>query len=366
MRTTPVPFDKYTSFGNNFLIIDETANPLPGDSERASLARWLLDGAFGLGGTDNVLYLTRLDRNTAAGSVVATENPATGAADFEFRIFEHDGAETLSCGNGLLCTAAFLNARYGHRNAVVLTEVPTGDPRPVRLGTGEREGTTWINVGEPRPAPAELFNRTEPPPSSRIDHVTGIEVPLPAEAAWAGSLPPVLPLSGYLTFTGEPHLALISGHGLPEELEKVLFIEPGGQGPELIGRPPAPEVRATLALVDHLGRHVNDTYRHLFPQGVHLNFARRLPAGAVEYRTYERAIDRETLACGSGVIAMAFVLRALGLTSGESTRFRPHRCRWFVPDAELVVTSGADGWSLTGMPLLVAHGEARVPASVLR
>jgi diaminopimelate epimerase len=354
VRTTPVPFTKYTSFGNNFLIVDETVTPLPGEGERATLARWLLNDDFGLGGTDNVLYLTRLHDGTGAG------------AEFEFRIFEHDGTETLSCGNGLLCTAAFLNTRYDLRQAIVLTEVPTGEPRPVRLGTGEREGTTWVNVGEPRPAPAQLFNRAGPPPSSRIDHVTGIAVPLPAEAARAGGLPPVLTLSGYLTFTGEPHLALISGQGLPEELEKVLFVEPGGQaGPELIGRPPTPEVRATLALVDHLGRRVNEAYRHLFPQGVHLNFA-RFSNGAVEYRTYERAIDRETLACGSGVIAMAFVLQELGLAGDERTRFWPHRCRWFVPEAELVVTSGADGWSLTGMPLLVARGDALVPGSVLR
>ncbi len=367
MRTIPVQFTKYTSFGNNFLIVDETTAPLPGDGERAALARWLLNGEFGPGGTDNVLYLTRLADDPAAQAAEVREHTAGKTAGFLFRIFEHDGSETLSCGNGLLCTAAFLHARYGLRATVVLTEVPTGDPQPVRLGIGEREGTTWINVGEPRPTPAELFVRRGPPPSSRIDHVAELEVPLPADASWAEGLPPTLKLGGHLTFTGEPHLALISGHGLPAELEKLLFIEPGHPpGPELIGRPPTPEVRATLALVDHLGHHVNDAYRSLFPQGVHLDFARLLADGAVEYRTYERAIDRETLACGSGVIALAFVLRELGMAEGADTRFRPHRCRWFVPDAELVVTSGDDGWSLTGRPILVARGEALVPESVLR
>ncbi|WP_084960733.1 diaminopimelate epimerase [Thermoactinospora rubra] len=323
-----VLFEKYTSFGNTFIIVDETRTPLADDAQRAAFARWALNGDFGIGGTDNVLYLSR-----------AQDSRVQGGADYVFRIFEVDGSETLSCGNGLLSTAAALHRAHGGVEWTVLTEVPTGRPRPVRLGADPDTGRTWVDVGPARAVPAELITRSGPPPADGVDHITGLVVPGVAE------------LSGYLTFTGEPHLVLFSGHGLPPELEERLFVDARGA----IGRPDGPAIKDTVALAHQLGSHVNQAYRDLFPQGVHLNFA-RIRDGVVEYRTWERAINCETLACGSGTVAMAYVGRRLGILSGGTTAFWPHRCRWYQPDASLTVTETESGYVLTGQPRLVCVG----------
>lgn len=343
-------FAKYTSFGNTFIIVDETLSPLIDDDERAAFARWVLNGDFGVGGTDNVLYLRREADDAAAPN----DGPAT-----VFRIFEQDGSETLSCGNGLLCTAAVLRAD-GRSRWRVLTELPTGDPQPVQVGVGDADGTTWVNVGWPRAVPPALHERgAADVPASGIDAVDDLIVALPREADWAHDLPASVTLSGSLVFTGEPHLVLISGHGLPSVLADRLFPpiehEPG---PGTIGLPPTAAMRRSNLLVDHIGRHVNETYRARFPLGVHLNFARvrNTDPGLIEYRTYERAIDCETLACGSGAVAMAYVAQQAGLVSDSETAFWPHRCRWYEPDAELGVAATDSGFVLTGHPRLVCAG----------
>ncbi|MDA0632755.1 hypothetical protein OUY22_04945 [Nonomuraea sp. MCN248] len=328
-----IEFAKYTSFGNTFIIVDETVTPLADDEQRAAFARWALNGDFGIGGTDNVLYLSQ----------------AQGGADYLFRIFEVDGSETLSCGNGLLCTAAALRRAHGGDRWEVLTELPTGRPRPVRVGTaegpadddagGDGHGGAWVDMGRTRPVPAELINRSGPPPADGIDHITGLDVPGVGE------------LGGYLTFSGEPHLALFVGHGLPEELAERLFIDARGA----LGEPDGPAIEESVALAHHIGTHVNRSYRELFPQGVHLNFA-RVEGRRVEYRTWERAINCETLACGSGTVAMAHVGRELGLLPEGEITFWPHRCRWYQPDAALTVTNTETGYVVTGQPRLVCVG----------
>jgi diaminopimelate epimerase len=159
-------------------------------------------------------------------------------------------------------------------------------------------------------------------------------------------------LSGFLVFTGEPHLVLIEAHGLSCELADRIF--PAAEhGSARCRRAEAESDR----LVHRLGRGVNERHRELFPQGVHLDFARvRRAQGVIEYRTYERAIDRETLACGSGAVAIVAVARRLGLVSGKQTTLWPHRCRRHDAAATLTVTESESGFVLHGRPRLVYSG----------
>ena len=48
------------------------------------------------------------------------------------------------------------------------------------------------------------------------------------------------------------------------------------------------------------------------PGGANVNLVRRPPSGALEVRTWERGVEGETLACGSGVVAVALVAAAEG------------------------------------------------------
>lgn len=50
--------------------------------------------------------------------------------------------------------------------------------------------------------------------------------------------------------------------------------------------------------------------------GANVNFLFQSPDGTFSYRTYERGVEAETLACGTGAVASAALLTAWGLASG--------------------------------------------------
>jgi diaminopimelate epimerase len=348
--TRGIAFEKYSLLGNTFLLVDETHRPLRDDLERAAFARWALDGYFGLGGADNVLYTAQLTG--------ASEGP------YSFRIFEHDGTETLSCGNGLLSMAAALHHRSAATRWQVSTELPSGRPHQVHIGVHGAGAGTWVEVGQPRAVPGHLFRRprpTTPTAPTGIDAIDEIKLEFPEGPGWARGLPATVSMSGWLVFVGEPHLVVVLGHGLPAELAGRLFPPPPPEGSPAGDSLPA--LLASNALVEHLGACVNAQYKHWFPAGVHVNVVLiRDRAGPVDYRTWERAIDRETLACGTGALACAHVARTLGLidAGGSTIVLRPHRCRWHRPDAALRVTTSAQGLTLSGRPSLICQGS--VPA----
>jgi len=53
-----------------------------------------------------------------------------------------------------------------------------------------------------------------------------------------------------------------------------------------------------------------------FPKGLNVNFVSRTPDGLWRYRTYERGVEAETLACGSGAAAIAILLTDWGEATG--------------------------------------------------
>jgi diaminopimelate epimerase len=49
--------------------------------------------------------------------------------------------------------------------------------------------------------------------------------------------------------------------------------------------------------------------------GANVNFVQRAPDGSFRYRTYERGVESETLACGTGAVAIAVLLSHWGLAT---------------------------------------------------
>ena len=63
---------------------------------------------------------------------------------------------------------------------------------------------------------------------------------------------------------------------------------------------------ADRALVQQLGAEIRN-HDHFKPKGTNVNFAQVLGSNHIRVRTYERGVEGETLACGTGVTASALL-----------------------------------------------------------
>jgi diaminopimelate epimerase len=74
------------------------------------------------------------------------------------------------------------------------------------------------------------------------------------------------------------------------------------------------------AMVSTLGREIR-RHAHFAPRGTNVNFAQVIGPGSIRVRTYERGVEGETLACGTGVTAAALISAQLnGFPSPVSVR----------------------------------------------
>jgi diaminopimelate epimerase len=67
---------------------------------------------------------------------------------------------------------------------------------------------------------------------------------------------------------------------------------------------------ADKAMVQQLGAELR-AHEHFKPRGTNVNFTQLKGPNCIRVRTYERGVDRETLACGTGVSASAIIASAL-------------------------------------------------------
>ena len=87
---------KFTSYGNNFVIVDEVSAPVLSESEKQDFAYRATDTCFGVG-SDNLLVIQSC-REDVLASINRTHQywstpPHPAGADFIFRMFEPDGSE---------------------------------------------------------------------------------------------------------------------------------------------------------------------------------------------------------------------------------------------------------------------------------
>lgn len=119
--------------------------------------------------------------------------------------------------------------------------------------------------------------------------------------------------------------------GLPEiDLQPVVDVRP--EVPEIAARTAEGESRIGFAQVgvphvvircedattaDVVGRGRPLRSHPSMRQGANVNFVSRRPDGRWRMRTYERGVEAETLACGSGAVATAILLTAWGDVDGS-------------------------------------------------
>lgn len=354
-----IPFFKMSVNGNNFVILDETQHPILSESQKAEFAYFATDTNFGIG-CDNMLVVQASTadvlREINAERRYWSELPEYSNTEYLFRMFEPNGEEALSCGNGLKCIARYLLLQYALKQAKILTEVPLENPRVVTIGTDTNTKKSWANLGFPRRIPESLYHPQEPQAlDKQIDWIEGIQVKFRENDLVPYTTEKHLTLSGYLVFTGEPHLVVLqAGISIPE-LRRTLFTA-STDGTTKVGGSDK-RINFGSSLIQLIGSYVNKNYRHIFPDGININFVRYLPQHrSVEYRCFERGIEKETLACGTGALAVAFVMRSIHIINDRVITVWPLRCRCCQPDAEIKVEEMPEGWVLSSRPKYLFSG----------
>lgn len=172
-----------------------------------------------------------------------------GPATVRMHFFNADGSRAAMCGNAALCSA-------------VLSHELGLAPAELTLATDAGPVTCRV-LG---PATAEIGL----PPVKRLEAVPGIELVAGERAAW-------------LTTVGVPHLVVL--------VDDVEPVDISGRGRTLRSHPA------------------------VGPAGANANFisAPRTPGGPWLIRTFERGVEGETLACGTGTVAAALMLHQLGV-----------------------------------------------------
>lgn len=208
-------------------------------------------------------------------------------AHLKIRIFNSDGSESPMCGNGARCAA-----RYA------LLKVIAGRQMTIEVG--------------PHVLNAEILAddlvRVDIP--GRADAPTRLDVQVQGR-----------PLPVFLTHTGVPHA--------------VVFVKDGKALDDL----PVNSLGMALRRAPEFG-----------PEGANVDFVALSPAPPFSMRTFERGVEAETLSCGTGVTAAAWVLHHLG-RSGAEVRVRTRSGR------ELAVQIIGDA---PPEPHFTLAGEARV------
>ena len=123
-------FTKMEGLGNDFVVVDATRTPF---TLQPAEIRRLADRRFGVG-CDQVLVV----------------EPARGAADFRYRIFNADGGEVEQCGNGARCFVVFVREHRLTQKREIRVETAGGLIVP-RL---EDDGEVTVDMGVPRFDPA--------------------------------------------------------------------------------------------------------------------------------------------------------------------------------------------------------------------
>ena len=184
------------------------------------------------------------DRHRGVGADgLLAVEPAEHGADFKFRYYNADGGEAEMCGNGARC--------FGRFTAHLGDEIPDRVTFETIAGTLAAEmvgGNVRIAMSDPK--------------DLRID---------------CGASVPGFDATLHFVNTGVPHV--------------VAFV-PG-------------EVFPSLDVFAH-GRAIR-RHEAFAPAGTNANFATVLAPGHIAIRTYERGVEDETLACGTGMVACALM-----------------------------------------------------------
>ena len=176
-------------------------------------------------------------------------------ATFKMRYLNADGSNSEFCGNGTRCAA-----RFAFLNVIA--------PRKMTIETGA--GVVGAEVSDQQAVTLSL-----PSPWSFV-----ADKPLKLAAGQA--------IHGSAIMVGVPHYVIFVKERLWEQE------------------------------IDQVGREIRH-HAVLQPEGANVNFVRVVNGSRIEVRTWERGVEGETLACGSGVVASVAVSAFFGRVEAPVT-----------------------------------------------
>ncbi len=222
------------------------------------------------------------------GLILLRPPTVPGSADFRMVFVNPDGSPAGMCGNGARCAALF----------------------------AYEEGLA--------------------PASMRIETAAGLHTAdiLPGSRVRIGFPPTVNPVPETITLPlSQTLVSLVSADDL-----EVHFLDTGVPHAVI----PVPLDRLPSLDLPRLGSWVRH-HPAFAPAGTNVDFIARPadPSAPIPIRTYERGVEAETLACGTGITAAALVAMHLGWTDSPATLATPSGCRLLVTAAPPTLTGPA-------------------------
>lgn len=186
--------------------------------------------------------------------VIFADRPLSESAAVRMNYYNRDGSFGAMCGNGARCIAmfAFKNGITGKREFTLEAVDDTY--------TAEILGDEIVRIGFPEPKEIRA--------DIRITDAAG------------------KPLNVSYTNVGSDHIIAF----IDEDINK-LYLN-------------CSEMDSLD--VDNIGRMLR-FHKDFDPRGGNVNFAQVLSDGTIRLRTYERGVERETLACGTGIISTGII-----------------------------------------------------------
>ena len=271
---------KFSGAGNDFVVIDGREGDVSAFREvpriEALCKEFKTDGLMILGMPDQVGHD---DGSTGSATVMA--DPDRPSVDFTMEFYNPDGSGGMMCGNGGRCIVAFadyLGIQPTYRPALRQAQGPGTEQVP-ELVEGPAEylfcAPDGLHTGEILERPD---GSTGSPTDRWIVRIKMIDVQ---------GITPML--GGYFLNTGTRHF--------------VKFVEDVEQ-----------------VDVDSEGKALrwNEAFA---PVGTNVNFVHVAPDG-LQVRTFEKGVEGETLACGTGLTACALVAHHAGVPAATPGAYR--------------------------------------------
>ena len=226
----------------------------------------IIDNREGLSVRDWPAFAEHLcDRRRSVGADGVLLIESSNQADFKLRIYNADGSEADMCGNGARCAAL-----YALRKKIVAPSMI------METGAGAIKATV---DGDHASIKLAAVVEVTPPSILSLEGTEAVRV--------------------YAIDSGVPHAVVFTGNSP----DGIAF----GSSLKEVPR----------SVIHQLGKELR-YHSRWGDQGSNVDFVEIIDRHRILVRTYERGVEGETLACGTGAVASAFAARQTGAVTGET------------------------------------------------